>query len=313
MTPPTAPPPSGEQFEISLGEQRATLVEVGGGVRAYTVGDRDVLHPYHLNAICDGAHGTPLVPWPNRISDGTYTFDGTSQQLALTEPDKHNAIHGLLRWRNWQLVEHATDRVVLAARLHPCPGYPFSLDVHVEYALTDHGLAATTTATNMGDFPCPYGHGQHPYLSPGTGLIDACQLQFTADTRITTDPQRQLPTGTEQVAGTAYDFSRPRPLGGLNIDFAFTGLATDPDGLAWVRLTGADGATAALWVDQSYPIIELYTADTLAPERRRSGLGTEPMTCPPNAFQSGEQVIRLEPGQTHTTRWGAQLTSPEVR
>lgn len=313
MTSHATPPPSGEQFEISLGEQRATLVDVGGGVRTYSVAGRDVLHPYDLDAICDGAHGTPLVPWPNRIGDGTYTFDGVDQQLALTEPDKHNAIHGLLRWRRWRPVEHAPDRVVLAARLHPCPGYPFTLDVEVEYALTDHGLAATTTAINIGDTTCPYGNGQHPYLSPGAGLIDACQLQFNADTRITTDQQRQLPTGTEPVPYTNYDFSRPRPLDGMRIDHAFTGLARDRDGLAWVRLTGADQVTAALWVDQSYPIIELYTADTLAPERRRTGLAAEPMTCPPNAFRSGEQVIRLEPGQTHTTRWGAQLSGTKPR
>lgn len=241
--------------------------------------------------------------------DGTYSFDDVDQQLSLTEPDKHNAIHGLLRWRRWRLVEHATDRVLLAA----CPGYPFILDVTVEYALTDHGLAARTTATNIGVSDCPYGHGQHPYLSSGAGLINACELQFTADTRITTDPQTPAPHRNRARRGHRLRLQPPPPLDDLKVDFAFTDLDKDPDGRAWVRLTGPDRATAALWVDQSYPIIELYAADTLTPLRRRTGLGTEPMNCPPNAFQSDEQVIRLEPGQTHTTRWGAQLTGSEVR
>ncbi len=98
---------------ITSGEQRATLVEVGGGVRVYTSGGRDVLHPYDVGAVCDGALGAPLVPWPNRIGDGTYTFAGVDQQLALTEPGKHSAIHGLLRWRSWRLIDRAADRVVL--------------------------------------------------------------------------------------------------------------------------------------------------------------------------------------------------------
>lgn len=303
--------PSGRQIHIGLGDQRATLVEVGGGVRAYSVGDRDVLHPYDEAAMCDGAHGTPLVPWPNRLRDGAYSFDGVDHQLALTEPEKGNAIHGLLRWRNWTISEHTDNQAVLATRLSPSLGYPFTLDVKVEYLLSPHGLTVTTIATNVGDRPCPYGAGQHPYLSPGSGLIDACLLQFDAATRITTDPERQLPTGIEPVAGTAYDFRRPRVLKDLKIDSAFEGLARDSAGRAWVRLTGPDGATAALWVDETYPILELYTADTLAAPRRRAGLGAEPMTCPPNAFQTQDRVVRLDPGQAHTARWGAHLVTPE--
>ena len=51
--------------------------------------------------LCDGAHGAPLIPWPNRLADGRYSFDGADHQLALTEPERHNAIHGLMRWRPW--------------------------------------------------------------------------------------------------------------------------------------------------------------------------------------------------------------------
>lgn len=47
-------------------------------------------------------------------------------------------------------------------RLHPLKGYPFLLDVQVEYTISEAGLTVTTTATNLGDGPCPYGAGQHP-------------------------------------------------------------------------------------------------------------------------------------------------------
>ncbi|SFC64731.1 aldose 1-epimerase [Nocardioides terrae] len=300
-------PPSGEQYRISRGDQRATIVEVGGGVREYAVGDRDVLQPYPSDAMCDGAHGAPLIPWPNRLADGRYRFDGTDYQVALTEPEKHNAIHGFLHWRPWQPVDRRPDGITMAATLFPLQGYPFALDLRLDYQLSDDGLAVTTTAVNVGDRPAPYGCGQHPYLSPGDDSIDECTLRLEAGTRVLTDPQRQLPTGRERVAGTAYDFHEPHLLGDLRIDHAFTDLRRHPDGRAWLRLTGTDGRTAQLWVDETYPLLEVFTADTLAPPRRRRGLGVEPMTCPPNAFQSNEGVARLEPGATHVTRWGVSL------
>ena len=300
-------PPSGEQYEIAHGSQRAVIVEVGGGVREYVLGDRPVFDPYPIDAMCDGAHGAPLIPWPNRLADGTYRFDGADYRVALTEPDKHNAIHGFLQWRSWQAVEHETARVVMATRLHPLMGYPFTLDMRVVYELGDGGLVVATTATNLGDRVCPYGAGQHPYLSPGGGRIDDCTLQLEAATRILTENERQLPTGTASVAGTDFDFRTGKRLGDLRLDAPFTDLARDADGRAWVRLTAPDGSRVELWVDEHHPIIEVYTGDTLTEARRRRGVGAEPMTCPPNAFQSGEGLIRLEPGQSVTTTWGARL------
>lgn len=300
-------PPSGQQFEISHGDQRATVVEVGGGIRTYSVGARPVLQPYDLDAMSDGAHGAVLVPWPNRIGDGRYSFDGSDHQLSLTEPAKHNAIHGLTRWRAWRATDHQPDSVTMTIGLHPSPGYPFSLDMAVAYSLGDDGLRVAATATNGGQKPCPYGFGQHPYLSPGPGSLDDCTLRFKAATRITTNGDRSLPTGSEPVAGTPFDFRDNQRIGGLKIDDAFTDLARDGDGRTWVALTGPDGHTVELWADTTVAVIQLYTGDTLAPDRRRTALAAEPMTCAANAFQSGERVQRLEPGQSTTTTWGTRL------
>ncbi len=189
-----ANPPSGQQYELRDGDQHVTVVEVGGGIRSYRVGDRDVLQPYPLHAMCDGAHGAPLIPWPNRLGDGRYSFDGNDYQVALTEPEKHNAIHGFLHWRPWQATRQSESQIVMSATLHPLEGYPFQLHVEIDYRLDAGGLSVTTTATNAGDRACPYGSGQHPYLSPGSGLIDDCTLQLSAHTRIVTDPERELPS-----------------------------------------------------------------------------------------------------------------------
>jgi len=301
-------PPSGEQFELAHGEHRATIVEVGGGIRAYSVGDRPVLDPYPREAMCDGVHGAPLIPWPNRLGDGRYSFDGAEHQLALTEPERGNAIHGLLRWRNWAALERASDRVLMGIRLHPMTGWPFPLEVSISYSLADDGLTVETRVRNAGPTPCPFGSGQHPYLSPGAGPLDGCTLEATASTRILVDEQRALPVGREPVDGTEFDFRSPRKIGGLQLDHGFCDLEPDPDGLAWARLSGVDGATVGLWCDRSYSILQLYTADTLAPDRRRCGLAAEPMTCPANALQTGEGIVRLEPGETRVSRWGVRLS-----
>lgn len=301
-------PPSGEQFEIVRGDQRATIVEVGGGIREYVVGERTVLEPYPIEEMCDGAHGMPLIPWPNRLRDGRYSFDGQDHQLALTEPGTGNAIHGLVRWRNWRAVRSSEERVVMGTRLHPLEGWPFPLDISIDYSLGDDGLTITTSVTNIGPRPCPVGWGHHPYLSAGPGWkVDECRVHLGAATRILTDPDRQLPTGTEAVSGTDRDFRSPRMLDGVRLDDAFTDLERDSDGLAGVVLSCPDGHAVQLWCDRAYSVIQLYSGDTLAPPRRRLALAAEPMTCPPNALQSGEGIVRLAPGQTHSGRWGVRL------
>jgi aldose 1-epimerase len=303
------PPPSGQQYPIASGDQAATIVEVGGSIREYRVGDRPVLDRYDVSAMCDGAHGTPLVPWPNRLADGRYRFDGTDYQVAITEPAKHNAIHGFLRWAPWTAARHEADRVTMAATVFPRSGYPFRLEVEVDYRLTPAGLEVTTTARNGADAALPYGCGQHPYLSAGGGLVDGCDLELGGSTRILTDGERQLPTGTEPVEGTPYDFRSRRRIGELECDYAFTDLTRDGEGRAWVRLWRPEGDCAELWVHGGYPYLEIFTGDTLAPDRRRRGLACEPMSCPPNAFQTGQDLIRLEPGAAVTHRWGARLAA----
>jgi aldose 1-epimerase len=195
----------------------------------------------------------------------------------------------------------------MAGRLYPLEGYPFALDLSIAYELGDEGLTVTTTAENIGDRACPYAHGQHPYLSPGDGLVDACTLELRARTCITADDERQLPTGEEEVEGGQFDFREPTSLDGVKIDYAFTELERDESGRAWVRLRGPDGHSAEIWVDESFPFLEIYTGDTLSRAHARHGLGVEPMTCAPNGLASGDGLVRLEPGDTHTTEWGACL------
>jgi aldose 1-epimerase len=236
------------------------------------------------------------MPWPNRIDGGSYYFGGQSHQLALDEPERRNAIHGLVRWAAWTVAERAADRVRLEHRLHPSPGYPFALALGVEYALTADGLSVLTEATNVGADACPFGAGAHPYLAVPGDRVDDATLQVPARTVLQAD-ERGLPVGTVPVEG-GLDFRTPKPVGDVKLDHCFTDLVRDEDGLARVRL----GETT-LWADESYPYLMIFTGDPLPVGARRS-LAVEPMTCAPNAFRSGDGLVRLEPGQTHAGAWG---------
>ena len=295
--------PSGEQLELSFGEQRAVVVEVGAGLRAYSIGDREVLDGYAADEQCTSGRGQVLMPWPNRIEDGSYVFDDREHQLPLTEVSAGNAIHGLVRWASWTVAEREPQRVVLEHLLYPQPGYSFALALRVEYTLAEGGLTVRTIATNAGATPCPFGSGMHPYFTVGTPTIDAVTLTVPARTVVGSGP-RGLPGAVQDVEGTEYDFRQPRLLGATRLDNTFTDLEPDDDGLTRVQLRDEEGGVdVTVWADDAYTHVQLFTGDPLPDVNRRS-LAVEPMTCPPNAFRTGEGVVRLESGASWTGAWG---------
>jgi aldose 1-epimerase len=302
---PSPRPASGQQFEISAGTSTATVVEVGAGLRSYAVDGRELLDGHAADEMATSARGQPLIPWPNRLHDGRYSWDGAEQRMPLNEPDKGNAIHGFARFRNWTCIVHTTERVDMGITLYPRPGYPFTLVMTLSYRISPDGLTVVTTARNAGRNPLPYASGQHPYLSLGGDLIDNGTLEAPGATYLPTD-DNGIPTGTDPVDGTPYDFRDPRPLGTTQIDYAFGDLVRDSAGKAWVRLRNSNGVGAAIWVDEGYPYVELFTGDTLAADRRRRGLGVEPMTAPPNGLQTGTDIHRIEPDDSVVTRWGVE-------
>jgi aldose 1-epimerase len=293
------------QIEIARGGQRVGVVALGGGLRSYEAAGRELLNGFRPGERPASGRGQVLVPWPNRIEDGSYKFDGKRMQLPLTEAENGNAIHGLVRGATWNLVDHEADRVVLDYTLEPQPGYPFALGLNIEYALSPTGLTVTTTAWNLSSETCPYGAGQHPYLTLGTPTIDTLRLQVPARVVAFSD-ERGLPVRSAPVDGTEYDFRAGRKIGGTVLDNAFAELERDGDGRARVLLDDlAGGAGLTLWVDESYRYLMLYTGDS-HPDVARRGLAVEPMTCPPNAFRTGESVIRLEPGESVASSWGLE-------
>ena len=292
--------PSGEQFRIASDGYEAVITESGAALRSLTFHGRDLVDGFAEDAMSSGGRGQLLTPWPNRIRDGRYSFDGSAHQLAHTEPSRRNASHGLARWAAWWVLGESETHVALGYRVMAQTGYPWTLDVKVRYEIGPGGLRVTQAATNQCASAAPYAQGAHPYLTCGLGPIDSWTLELPASTRLLTDKERLLPIGRESVDGTAYDFRMTAPIGDIAFNHCFTDLARADDHTI-VRIS--DGAhTTALWVDRSWPWLLLYSADDTSVPRR--SLAVEPMSAPIDAFNSGEDLIRLEPRETHRGAWG---------
>lgn len=297
-------PLTGAQYPLTAGDYDAVVTGLGAGLRELSYRGHPLIAGYRADELPPAGAGQLLAPWPNRVADGRYGFDGATYQLDLNEPDRRNAIHGLTRWDAWTPLRQQGDLLVLRHEPHGRPGYPFCVAVDAEYRLVaDAGLLVSVTATNRGDRAAPYGTGQHPYLTAGAPSIDECELRVPAARWLPVD-DRGIPSGPERaVAGTPLDFLAARPVGGTRLDHAFADLVRERDGRAWARLRCQHGAVA-LWAGAGYRWLQVFTGDPLAEPRRRKAVAVEPMTCPPNAFATGQDLLVLQPGDSVTHTWG---------
>lgn len=294
---------NGDPYLISSDGYVAEVTAVGASLCLLRYGEQDLVTPFSVDAPRPVYRGAVLAPWPNRISDGRYTFAGTTHQLPVNEVDRVNALHGLVAWAHWELVEHRRECVVLAHRIHPCNGYPFLLDLQVSYRLGADGLTWRLTAANSGTEPAPYGCAHHPYLVAGEGRVDDWTLLLPAEQYLEVTPDRMLPVDVLSVQETDFDFRTARRLGRTQVDHAFTGLHRDRDDTTVATLTDASGRGVAMRWGREMSWVQIHTADRPEPELHRTGLAVEPMTCPPDAFNSGEELVRLTPGECHRASW----------
>jgi aldose 1-epimerase len=287
---------SGDRIAV-VGEQGASLVQVSAaGVDLLVAASNDD-HPDK------GCYGQVLVPWPGRIPDGAYHFDGEDCVLPIDHLISRCAIHGLVRWAPWQVLEHRASSVTMGYRLLAQPGYPFSLGIEQSYAWQQERLEISATATNIGHRTAPYGYGAHPYFTVGSPTIDAAMLHVPSRDYFLSDASLDPQLPAVPVDGGPYDFRQPRPVGATEFDVTYTSLDRDDEGRAAVHLSSRDHSlTITCTYEESVGFVHLYSGDTLD-ARRREGLAIEPLTCLPNAFNNGVGLVSLASGTSVTVRW----------
>ena len=294
--------PTGTQYTITLGSASATIAQVAAALRSYTVGGVELVQSYPDGMLTPFASGIVLMPWPNRVADGIWTLDGDKQQLDITEPARNTAIHGLLRYAGYELIEQTESSVTLGAIVFPQHGYPFHLETSVRYELIENGLSVTHDVRNLSSSKAPVASGAHPFLTIGDVPAEELVLTVPASTYFDVD-DRLLPHGELPVDGTKYDLRQGVPLGGLELDTAFGSVVT-ADGVA-ASLRAPDGREVQLVQDEDHPYVQVFTTPIYpSVDGPRLAVAIEPMTAAPDALNSGLGMAWVEPGSTWNVGWG---------
>lgn len=298
----TSPSPTGAQIHLKRGAVSAQIAQVGASLRSLTVGGVDLVPPYPLDQPTPSGSGVVLTPWPNRVRDGAWSDEGTSRQLAITEPARNNAIHGLLRYTAYE-IEQTDAAATLRATVVPQTGWPYEIATSVIYTLTDAGIEVTHALTNRSDAAAPAALGIHPFLTIGDVDPHDLVLRVPASTEITAD-ERMLPTGTTAAPQALRDGVR---LGDVTFDTGFTDLARDDDGRVRHSLTAPDGRRVTLWQGEGFDYVQVFT--TTGYPGQQLALAIEPMTAPADGLNSGLGIRRLAQGETWRLHWGIELSA----
>ncbi|MEC3979587.1 aldose 1-epimerase family protein [Amycolatopsis sp. H20-H5] len=297
--------PTGEQFEITRGSARAVITEIGAGLRVFEVGGVPYVEEFAADEPSPKGLGQVLLPWPNRTKAGQWVHEGEKQQLEITEEARGNAIHGLTRHEEWELLEHAESSITLAVDVPAQAGWPVPLRATITYELAPRELTITHEIRNEGESPIGVGVGTHPYFRIGDTLTDELTLTMSATRVRPYLADAQLPYAEEQdVDGTEYDFRGGQLLGGVDLDTAFGGLSPAEDGTHHHVLSHGD-QELTVWTGPDFKWAQVFTPSDLVGRGR--AVAIEPMTCPADALNTGTDLIELEPAASWTGSWGIRV------
>lgn len=297
---------AGRRIALEDAGARAEIGTVAGILRSLSVGGVSLTEPTDGSGAPPFACGIVLAPWPNRVRDGRWRHGGRELQLDITETARGNALHGLLRFADYQLREQSAASATLGALIAPQHGWPFLLDTWVRFEVRADGLTVTHGVTNLGVERAPYATGAHPFLRIGEHPVGDLVLTVAAGSYFEVD-DRLNPVGEVPVDGTRYDLRAGLRIDDHVFDTAFGGVTHRDGASAW--LTAPDGSTLELVQDVDWGYLQVFTTP-LFPGLGGTGtaVAVEPMTAPPDALNSGRGLIWLEPGESSQGSWGLRYT-----
>jgi len=289
---------------ISGGGYAADVTSAGATLRSLAHEGRHLIAPFAQGARRPEMRGAVLAPWPGRTAGARYAFEGSAHELSMNEPAREAALHGFAAWTEFEVLTERPDRVCLSAEILPGRGYPWTLRLDVEVSVSEAGLSHVIRATNVGRGRAPVGLGFHPYLLAGAmaeDAVDTWAIDVPAGHVVEPDPQTLLPGRRVRIARESREpwaLRRAHQVRDATLNHSYSGLDRDAEGWAQATVVGADGAGVELSVDPAYRWLHVYTADEAEGAGRRASVAVEPMTCPPDAFNSGEDLTVLERGES---------------
>ena len=285
-------------MSIKFEKYSATICTLGGALYDLKYDSRNLIEP---KSEPDYFFGANLVPWANRIRDGRYSHNGLHYQADKNEDSRETALHGLVYQNLWSVLKYDVNKVSLETFIYPSHEFPCELKVVVSYSLSKNGLQWSITATNLSEVSAPYSVSIHPYLYAGHALTtNDFILKFPASYYLEVDPDRLLPTSIKKCV-PSWDFSQGALIDILEIDHAF--LIDQDSDYRRVEVTDSTGLGTFMDFDENAKWIQIHTADRGGNISGRKSLAVEPMTSPPDAFNSKIDLIEIEPGKSFSMSW----------
>jgi aldose 1-epimerase len=289
--------------EINSGDYKARIRRAGAGLSALSYKGRDLVDPFQPSDT-RFFRGDVLAPWPNRIEDGTYEVSGKTYTAPINESNRKTALHGLIFGLNWEVTEQSDSTVTLEVDLPASDSYPTSLHFVTTYQLTSEGLEITITAQNLGNLPAPYGVSIHPYLiASADSSVNEWGLKLPSSKVLEVDEVRLLPIALRDCSELNFEFEKGSVIGTRFIDHAFK---VDENKPRAISVIAPKGGGVLMTFDETSKWIQIHTADRDGGENSRKCLAVEPMTCPPDAFRSGQDLIWLSVGDRTASSWRIQ-------
>lgn len=274
-------------------------------LRSLTVGGIDLVEPtaHHLQP--PGMSGAVLVPWPNRVEDAEWHYEGQTLRLALTEPALGHALHGLLAGHDFTVGQRTAGSVALRARIDPSPGYPFRLEVVVGYHVLDDGVGVAVVVENRGTGTAPVAVGAHPYLRVAAWATDDLTVAIDADHEWDLDA-RHIPRHRYPVPRVGPPRA-PHRIEDLPRHALYEADPGSTDGLIHA-VSAPDGRRVELHADPGLRWTQLYIEPALDTEDgTRRAVAIEPMSAPPNALRTGTDLRLLDHGESARWTWRIRL------
>jgi len=290
-------------IDLIAGDYKAQIRSEGAGLSSLTFKGRNLVDPFQRS---DKRffRGDVLAPWPNRIGDGLYKVEGNTFTVPINEIDRNTALHGLVFGLDWQVKEQSDSQVKLEVNLKASISYPTDLHITVTYILSSSGLEISVAAKNIGDAVAPYGVSIHPYLIANSdSKVDEWALMLPSTEVLEVDLARLLPIAMRSCTEMNFDFRSSSVIGSRFIDHAFK--VNEKQARA-ITVLDKNKTGVLMTFDQTSKWIQIHTADRDGGPSSRSCLAVEPMTCPPDAFRTGEDLIWLAIGDSTASSWRIQ-------